>query len=57
MGQVQLAEVERRTKRELEKGRFTETEAAESLVRSVSPFLGQVLAVGMRLYSDDSGDI
>ncbi len=57
LGQVQLAEVERRTKRELEWGRSTDPEAAESLVRSVSPFLGQVLAVGMRLYSDDSGDI
>lgn len=49
-------EVARRTQRELDKGDLT-AEEAESLVRSVSPFLGQVLAIGMRLYNDDSGEI
>ena len=49
-------EAARRTERELEKGGLT-TEEAESLVRSVSPFLGQVLAIGMRLYNDESGEM
>jgi predicted PolB exonuclease-like 3'-5' exonuclease len=48
-------EVARRTQRELDKSGLS-TEEAESLVRSISPFLGQVLAIGMRLYNDASGE-
>ncbi len=48
-------EVARRTKREVEKGELEQLEA-ESLVRSVSPFFGRVLAIGMRLYDDKTGE-
>ena len=48
-------EVARRTEREVERGKLA-PEEAESLVRSVSPFFGRVLAVGMRLYNDASGE-
>lgn len=48
-------EVARRTQREVEKGELTPDEA-ESLIRSVSPFFGQVLAIGMRLYNDAAGE-
>lgn len=48
-------EVARRTKREVERGELEPPEA-ESLVRSVSPFFGRVLAIGMRLYDDKTGD-
>ncbi len=48
-------EVARRTKREVEKGELEQSEA-ESLVRSVSPFFGRVLAIGMRLYDDKAGE-
>lgn len=48
-------EVTRRTEREVEKGGLSPDEA-ESLVRSVSPFFGRVLAVGMRLYNDATGE-
>jgi len=49
-------EVERRTQREVDKGRLA-ADDAESLVRSISPFFGQVIAIGMRLYNPDSGEI
>jgi predicted PolB exonuclease-like 3'-5' exonuclease len=49
-------EVARRTQREVDKGRF-DAEEAESLVRSISPFFGQVIAIGMRLYNADTGEI
>ena len=48
-------QVARRTSREVEKGRLS-PEEAESLVRSVSPFFGRVLAIGMRRYDDQSGE-
>lgn len=48
-------EVARRTKREVEKGDLSPPEA-ETLVRSVSPFFGRVLAIGMRLYHDATGE-
>ncbi len=48
-------EVARRTKREVEKGELAAPDA-ESLVRSVSPFLGRVLAIGMRLHNDKTGE-
>ncbi len=48
-------EVARRTKREVEKGDLAPPEA-ETLVRSVSPFFGRVLAIGMRLYNDATGE-
>jgi len=48
-------EVARRTKREVERGELEPPEA-ESLVRSVSPFFGRVLAIGMRLYDDKTGE-
>ncbi|UCH63049.1 MAG: ribonuclease H-like domain-containing protein [Fidelibacterota bacterium] len=48
-------EVARRTKREVEKGEVQPSEA-EVLVRSVSPFFGRVLAIGMRLHNDKSGE-
>jgi predicted PolB exonuclease-like 3'-5' exonuclease len=48
-------EVARRTQRELDRGDLS-AEDAESLVRSISPFLGQVLAIGMRLYNDANGE-
>ena len=49
-------EAARRTERELEKGGLS-AEEAESLVRSISPYLGQVLAIGMRWYNDSSGEM
>ncbi len=52
----QEEEVRRRAERELEYGRYDQYEAAESLVRSVSPFFGQVLAIGMRLFNDESDE-
>ncbi|MBA7683985.1 hypothetical protein ES703_92373 [subsurface metagenome] len=48
-------EVARRTKREVERGELEPSEA-ESLVRSVSPFFGRVLAIGMRLYNDTTSE-
>ena len=45
----------RRTEREVERGKLTPVEA-ESLVRSVSPFFGRVLTIGMRLYNDAGGE-
>ena len=48
-------EVSRRTKRELEKGELG-SEEAESLIRSISPYFGRVLAIGMRLYDDATGE-
>jgi predicted PolB exonuclease-like 3'-5' exonuclease len=48
-------EVARRAKRELDKGDLAPDEA-ESLVRSVSPYFGQVLAIGMRLYNDKTDE-
>ncbi len=50
------AEVARRTEREVERGRLGPAEA-ESLVRSISPFFGRVLTIGMRLYNDASGEL
>ncbi len=49
-------EVARRTQKEVDKGRFPADEA-ESLVRSISPFLGQIIAIGMRLYNPESGEL
>ena len=49
------AEVTRRTELEVAKGRRDQAEA-ESLIRSVSPFFGRVLAIGMRLLGDDSSE-
>ncbi len=48
-------EVARRTKREVERGEREPSEA-ESLVRSVSPFFGRVLAIGMRLNNDTTSE-
>ena len=48
-------EVARRTEREVDRGKFT-PEEADSFVRSISPFFGRVLAVGMRLYNDATGE-
>ncbi|UCH09283.1 MAG: ribonuclease H-like domain-containing protein [Fidelibacterota bacterium] len=48
-------EVARRTQRELDKGDLAPDDA-ERLVRSISPFFGQVLAIGMRLYNDKTGE-
>jgi len=48
-------EVARRTKREVERGKLEPSEA-ESLVRSVSPFFGRVLAIGMRLNNDTTSE-
>ncbi len=52
----QVEEVSRRTAREMDRSGKT-AEEAESLVRSISPFLGQVLAIGMRWYNDSNDDI
>lgn len=49
------AEATKRAARELERGILDEAEA-NSLVRSVSPFLGQVIAIGMRLYNAETGE-
>lgn len=49
------AEVEKRTQREIDRG-LREHDEAESLVRSISPFFGRLLAVGMRLYNDETNE-
>lgn len=49
-------EAAKRTARELEKG-LLEPAEAESLVRSVSPFLGRILAIGMRLYNPADSEV
>ena len=49
-------EVARRTELEVAKGRRDQAEA-DSLIRSISPFFGRILAIGMRLFSEGSSDL
>ena len=53
---LQVEEVDKRKAREMDRSGRT-AEEAESFVRSISPFLGQVLAIGMRWYNDNNEDI
>ena len=47
------AEVARRIEKEVGKGE-RDPDEADSFVRSISPFFGQVVAIGLRLYNDSS---
>lgn len=49
------AEVAKRTKKEVERG-YLEPGDAETLIRSISPFLGRILTIGMRWYNEATGE-
>ena len=48
-------EVLRRTRKEVERGERS-TEEAENFVRSISPFFGRVVAIGLRLYNESRSE-
>lgn len=50
------AEVARKTELEEARG-VRDHDEAESLIRSVSPFFGRVLAIGMRLFNTDDDEV